>query len=90
MYAVLVEKDFGLSRQELMDGLKERGVDTRTFFIPVHEQPLFQKNALAAESFPVSTELSRKGFYLPSGLALTLEQIDSVCRAVEAVQQGRP
>jgi perosamine synthetase len=91
MYAVLVEKEFGLSRQELMDGLKARGVDTRTFFIPVHEQPLFQKDALAAaESFPVSTELSRKGFYLPSGLALTLEQIESVCRAVEAVQQGRP
>jgi perosamine synthetase len=90
MYAVLVEKDFGLSRQELMDGLKARGVDTRTFFIPVHEQPLFQKDTLAAESFPVSTELSHKGFYLPSGLALTLEQIDSVCRAVEAVQQGRP
>ncbi len=90
MYAVLVEKDFGLSRQELMDGLKARGVDTRTFFIPVHEQPLFQKDALAAEPFPISTELSRKGFYLPSGLALTLEQIDSVCRAVEAVQQGRP
>ena len=91
MYAVLVEKDFGMSREQLMTGLLARGVDTRTFFIPVHEQPVFQKEAAAAgESFPVTTELSRKGFYLPSGLALTLEQIDSVCRAVEAMQQGRP
>jgi perosamine synthetase len=90
MYAVLVEKEFGLSREQLMTGLKRRGVDTRTFFIPVHEQPIFQKEAAATdESFPVTTELARKGFYLPSGLALTLEQIDSVCRAVEAVQQGR-
>jgi perosamine synthetase len=86
-----VEKEFGMSREQLMTGLLARGVDTRTFFIPVHEQPLFQKEAAAAgESFPVTTELSRKGFYLPSGLALTLEQIDSVCRAVEAMQQGRP
>ncbi|HEX9902352.1 MAG TPA: aminotransferase class I/II-fold pyridoxal phosphate-dependent enzyme [Acidobacteriota bacterium] len=91
MYAVLVEKDFGMSREQLMTGLLARGVDTRTFFIPVHEQPVFQNEAAAAgESFPVSTELSRKGFYLPSGLALTLDQIDNVCRAVEAAQQGRP
>ncbi len=91
MYAVLVEKEFGLSREQLMDGLMARGVDTRTFFIPVHEQPIFQKDALAAaESYPVTNELSRKGFYLPSGLALIMEQIDNVCRAVEAVRYGRP
>jgi perosamine synthetase len=90
MYAVLVEKEFGLSREQLMAGLKERGVDTRTFFIPVHEQPIFQKEAAAAgESFPVTTELARKGFYLPSGLALTPEQIASVCQAVESIQRGR-
>jgi perosamine synthetase len=87
MYAVVVEKAFGLSRDALMTALKAMGVDTRSFFIPVHEQPIFAKDeSLRAADFPVSTELSRKGFYLPSGLALTSAQIASVCRAVKAAR----
>jgi perosamine synthetase len=83
MYAVLVEEEFGLSRDGLMRELRERGVDTRTFFIPVHEQPLFRnKEEYRDLSFPVSGELSAKGLYLPSGLALTPEQIDSVGAAI--------
>ena len=91
MYAVLVEKSFGLACEDLTARLKEKGVDTRTFFVPVHEQPVFRKDFLPGEdAFPVSVELSKKGFYLPSGLALTPEQIDEVCRAVEAVRRSRP
>jgi perosamine synthetase len=86
MYAVLVEEEFGLSRDQLMRELRARGVDTRTFFIPVHEQPLFrQKEEYGDLSFPVSEELSAKGLYLPSGLALTPEQIDSVCAAIKDI-----
>ena len=88
MYAVLVEDEFGLSRDEVMETkLRKAGIDTRSFFVPVHEQPVFARdNAYRGLSFPVSTELSRKGFYLPSGLALTRAQIDEVCRAVKAVR----
>jgi len=87
MYSVLVEKEFGLSRDDLMAALKEMGVDTRSFFIPVHEQPVFAKaRRWAAADFPVSTGLSRQGLYLPSGLALTPAQISAVCRAVKAVR----
>ncbi len=86
MYAVLVEEEFGLSRDELMGKLRERGVDTRTFFIPVHQQPLFRQNEEYREmTYPVSEELSAKGLYLPSGLALTPEQIESVCAAVKDI-----
>ncbi len=87
MYAVLIEKKFGLSRDEVMERLHEAGVDTRSFFIPVHEQPVFAKdNAYRGLSFPVSKVLSKKGFYLPSGLALTTTQIDEVCRAVKSIR----
>jgi perosamine synthetase len=90
MYAVLVEKSFGLSREDVLERLREKGIDTRTFFVPVHEQPVFHKEFPAGgEAFPVSVELSRKGFYLPSGLALTPEQIGHVCRAVRDVRDGR-
>ncbi|MHB8055749.1 MAG: DegT/DnrJ/EryC1/StrS family aminotransferase [Candidatus Aminicenantales bacterium] len=89
MYAVLVEEDFGMSRDALMKGLKERGIDTRTFFIPVHRQPIFSKDPdYKNVRCPVSDELGRRGFYLPSGLALTVAQIKEVCAAVKAIQKS--
>jgi perosamine synthetase len=88
MYAVLIEDEFGLSRDELMLRLKEAGIDTRAFFVPVHAQPLFAETpAYRGLSFPVSNELSRKGLYLPSGLALTRAQIRQVCAEVRALSR---
>ncbi|MDP2914304.1 MAG: DegT/DnrJ/EryC1/StrS family aminotransferase [Candidatus Aminicenantes bacterium] len=87
MYAVLVEDEFGLSRDEFAGRLKEAGIDTRTFFVPVHEQPVFTKDrAYTGLSFPVSEELSKKGLYLPSGLALTQAQIEEVCCAIRKIR----
>lgn len=87
MYAVLVEDEFGLARDDVMAKLKEAGIDTRTFFIPVHEQPVFAKDKMyQGLSFHVSEELSKKGFYLPSGLALRQAQIKEVCGAVKKIQ----
>jgi perosamine synthetase len=87
MYAVVVEDGFGMSRDDLMAGLKERGVDTRTFFIPVHRQPLFADNPDYAEAdCPVADELGKKGFYLPSGLALKPAQMKAVAEAVREIQ----
>lgn len=88
MYALLVENDFGCSRDDLMAELKIRGIDSRAFFLPVHEQPVFTKDAAyRGLSFPVSKELSRKGFYVPSGLALTRGQREDVCRALIEIAQ---
>lgn len=88
MYTVLVEREFGLSRDELMRRLREDGVDTRTFFIPVHRQPIFQKiKYFKSLSFPVAEEVSRKGFYLPSGLALTNDQIEQTCRTIKDIKK---
>lgn len=91
MYAVLVEEEFGLSRDELMRRLKERGVDTRTFFIPVHQQPLFKAKAEYQNlSFPVSEALSGKGLYLPSGLALTKDQMKQVAEEIKKIARQTP
>ena len=87
MYAVVVEDAFGLSRDALAAALKLAGVDTRTFFIPVHRQPLYAKDKdYRGVRCPVSDELGEKGFYLPSGLALTAAQIKAVCAAVKAAR----
>lgn len=86
MYSILIEEGFGLSRDELMMRLKKGGVDTRTFFIPVHQQPLFKnKEEYRHLSFPIAEELSLKGLYLPSGLSLTQSQIRRVCEEIKKI-----
>src|SRR4030067_694776 len=41
MYSILVEDDFGMTRDELRAYLANHGIETRTFFIPMHVQPIY-------------------------------------------------
>ena len=64
----------------------ERGVQTRPFFIGMHEQPVFHDRGLfAGERYPVAERLARQGLYLPSGSALTREQQAETIAAVREV-----
>jgi perosamine synthetase len=81
MYCILVEPEFGKSRDELRYFLADRGVETRTFFIPIHIQPVYFYQFLGRR-FPVAEELCRKGMYLPSSAALSQEDIDYICAAI--------
>jgi perosamine synthetase len=85
MYAVLVEDDFGMSRDELRAKLSEHGIDTRDFFASCARQPSIRKLRPPQGPFPVAEDVARRGFYLPSGLALTDEQIAYVCDSLRAI-----
>lgn len=86
MYSILIGHDFPVGRDELMTRLKEKGVDTRAFFIPMHMQPAFATMGLfKGESHPVAEELSRRGLYLPSGSGLKEEDLDYVCRSMREI-----
>jgi perosamine synthetase len=78
MYSVLIENDFGLSRDEVMDRLNEKGIDTRPFFYPLNQLPMYKNDGV----YPVSDELSRKGINLPSATTLTESDIRTVCEAL--------
>ena len=89
MYGILVEKEFGVTRDEFMKKLLEMGIDTRTFFIPMHKQPaLKQLGLFKGEKYPVSDEIGRRGLYLPSGLALTEKQIRIVCKTIKDIKNN--
>lgn len=84
MYGIVVdEKKFGMSRNELRKTLAENGVETRDFFYPPEDQPVL-KNIIGAEKFPNAKYLGEHGLYLPSGLALTNEQIEYVIKTISA------
>jgi perosamine synthetase len=82
MYSILVQDEFGLSRDELRARLARRGIETRTFFIPMHLQPIYYET-YKGERHPVSEELCRRGLYLPSASSLTPGEITLICEAVK-------
>lgn len=83
MYGVLLCDGFGRTKDEVMQMLKEKGVDTRSFFCPMHMQPVFANGDNPAYpdvsgSYPISEDLWKRGFYLPSGIGLTQAQLEEV------------
>ena len=86
MYGLVLSEASGMDAAQCAARLKDQGVETRPFFLGMHEQPVFQDRRLFAnEQHPVAERLSRQGLYLPSGLALTEEQLSAVCEAVHEV-----
>lgn len=86
MYGVVLDDDVPYEAPEFARRLRERGVDTRPFFLGMHEQPVLLDTGLfAGERYPVTERIARRGLYLPSGLTLTDGEIEQVVEAVRAV-----
>jgi len=64
---------------KLIAQLKDNGIGTRPFFWCMHEQPVFQKMGLFQnEKYPVAENIARNGFYIPSGLGISTEEVNGV------------
>jgi perosamine synthetase len=85
MYGIVVEDDFGCTRDELREHLAREGIETRTFFVPIHLQPVYYR-AYRGQAYPVAEALCRKGMYLPSGGMLSDAEIDTVAEAIVRAQ----
>lgn len=87
VYGLVLDESLPLDAEDAMHRLLKAGVGTRPFFWPMHEQPVFQNRGwFAGERYPVAERLARRGFYIPSGLALTDDQIDQAARAVRKLK----
>ena len=91
VYGIVLDDDVAIDADEFGRRLAERGIGTRPFFWPMHEQPVFRKMGLfGGERHPNAERLARRGLYLPSGVALSDAQIDEVCAAVrETMKEAR-
>jgi len=86
VYGLLLEERVAFDAEEAMRRLRVLGVDSRPFFWPMHEQPVFGRQGLfAGESYPVAERLARRGFYLPSGMGISEAQIVQVAESVRSV-----
>ena len=86
MYGVKLGDRFRQGRDAVMAQLKEKGVETRAFFCPMHLQPVFARSDPrfpdTRGDYPVSEDLWKRGLYLPSGLSLTRAQVEEVAAKV--------
>ena len=89
VYGVVLRPTVGVDAAEVMGRLGQRGIGTRPFFWPMHQQPVFRRMGwYEAESYPVAERLARRGFYLPSGLGSGVEDFRSAAEALlEVIEQ---
>lgn len=88
VYGIVLDKDIQFDNKAVQKLLTEEKIDSRTFFWCMHEQPVYRKQGLfGGEKYLTAEYLARKGFYIPSGLALTQEQMDRVVSGVKRVMQ---
>ncbi len=81
------ESAFGRSRDAVMGKLTEAGIETRPFFIPLHQLPPFREQSRArGEHLPVTTDLASRGINLPTFSAMTAEQVDRVADVLLALK----
>ncbi|HTT03810.1 MAG TPA: DegT/DnrJ/EryC1/StrS family aminotransferase [Steroidobacteraceae bacterium] len=86
VYGLLLDDAVEMDGAEAIRRLGALGVGCRPFFCPMHQQPVLRAMGLfQGECYPVAERLYRKGFYVPSGLALTEPQMRRVADAVRSL-----
>ena len=86
VYGLVLDDNLWDDAEIFMKKLKKFGIGTRPFFWPMHEQPVLKKYGIYTNSsFPVAERIARKGFYIPSGLALTDNDIKYVSETIHSI-----
>lgn len=83
VYGLLIDPAKPIDAEKAMQLLAAEGIGSRPFFCPMHQQPVLQRMGLFQdEKFPVAENMYKNGFYIPSGMALTGQQIETVAKAL--------
>ena len=86
VYGLVLDDDVGFDAEAAMRRLAALGVGCRPFFYPIHQQPVLRRMGLFAnDSHPVAERMYRRGFYIPSGMALTDGEMNTVAQAVREI-----
>ncbi|NQU59158.1 MAG: UDP-4-amino-4,6-dideoxy-N-acetyl-beta-L-altrosamine transaminase [Rhodospirillales bacterium] len=82
LYQVLIDfDDAGLSRADVMKGLRERGIGTQVHYIPVHRQPYYRR-LYGDQTLPGADGFYNRCLSLPLFPAMSDTDIDRVVNAL--------
>lgn len=89
VFGLVLKPNVSFDAHAARERLEKLGIGTRPFFFPMHQQPVFKKmNLFQDTALPQSEKLYERGFYIPSGLGLSLEQMKVVVTAVKSLFIG--
>jgi len=80
MTSIVLDKNFSVTRDELIKKLKEYKIDSRPFFWPISMFPMYKE-----QNTPIAHHLAFNGINLPSGLRLKEEEVDYVCKVIKKI-----
>ena len=79
VYCLVIKENLKINAKTIINILMKKGIECRPFFYPMHLQPVYRKMKIFDNpNFPVSEMISEKGFYIPSGLGITLKEQNKV------------
>ncbi len=79
IYSVeIVNDELGISIQEIQQRLKEKGIDSRPFFIPLHKMPPY--SGYRHNQLSQSVRISQHGLSLPTFTDLSEDQIKFIAK----------
>jgi len=86
VYGVVLDDSVPMDARQAIQRMREQGVDCRHFFWPMNRQPVFKRLGLFdGVVCPNAERLAHRGFYLPSGVGLTYEQVGTVAAALRGI-----
>src|SRR5262249_12647757 len=86
VFGVVLDDRVPFDAGEAIARLRARGIDARHFFWPMSEQPALRKlGYLSNESCPIAERIARRGFFLPSGIGTTREEVDKAAAALKEI-----
>lgn len=86
VYGLVLDDNVTFDADRMVAKLAAEKIGTRPFFWPMHEQPVFRRRGwFEGVSHPVAERIARRGFYVPSGLAITDDQIKRVAGVLKAL-----
>ena len=86
VFGLILKDHVRINAKEMMAELGKAGIGCRPFFYPMHLQPVYRKLGwYTDESYPVAENMAERGFYIPSGLALTEHEIYTVVETLKTV-----
>lgn len=84
MYAISLDNE--IDRDRVADGLKEKGIETRCSFPPVHIQPYYaERFHVQPEDYPISYKAWKQLLNLPVGLGIKEEQLSRVVESLRSI-----
>lgn len=86
VFGVVLDDQVPFDAVEAIARMRAKGVECRHFFWPMHDQPVFKRMGLFTQDrCPNAEWLGRRGFYLPSGLGTTHNEVRTSAGALKEI-----